>query len=277
MHPKEFVRLKIERLLIRAELDEESVVVTLMGSRPRELGIYDRLGIDRRNIWVPERDASKLLALDRKKLRLSTFSGTLADFAQFARGRPGLQQFDFLNADFSGSFWNFQQELSELLVPLWRGRGKCLAVTSLARRDDGLLRAGRRAKSQLSTVAGLNVVRHFEARTRRQYELFRPRGSDTASYVYRELGFLWWLVLAMERAEFSEGRQLEVATCERYLYDTSPGSTMQVWLLRMKPGSRSSLPTKVRRLLNLVRGKRITYTGKVVTGLRGNNQQRRRN
>ncbi len=229
--PKDKARELYAAFLKKYKVGPGSKILTLLGRKAKEIPYYDNLGVKREDIWVVERDSQAYLSILRLKLGTKLYAGELSEFVRFASQLNPPIAFDVINADFCGSMWDYEQDLRGLLPFLSNGLGKVLAITSLSRRDNLYLNAGKVGKAELVSLLGRKTFSGICEHLKEEYRLAGFR--EAASHLERELGFIWWLALSLEMLAIRSRKRVRVNHILRHIYQSSAQSTFHVYLVHL--------------------------------------------
>lgn len=228
---KDRVRLCYEKMLRKYRVGKGHQVLTLLGEKTKELLIYDRLGLPRQNIHVVEHDPRVQRKLVSRRLGVQLHFGSLGNYVDFMRTHNSQKTFDVVNADFCGSFWDYQEGLQRLLPMVCASKAKILSITTLNRRDPLLIHVGKMAANVLAGIIGHKRVRYMKHELIRQFDSHFPSTYIETVKWERELAFGWWLATSLEIVAQCLGKRFVPDYCMRYGYASSLRSTMCTWML----------------------------------------------
>lgn len=232
--PKDRVRERLGLFFRRFGVGKGSAVVSLLGLSDAEIAVYDKLKVRREDITVIERSPGVWREQGKKQWGSQLFLGTLREFACQATASKPQIPIDAINADFMSTMWECQDELARLLPLLCDGSARCLAVTSLGRRDHVYMNVAKMAVTQVRSLAGRVYANAFFSALERQYDTALPDGARSVFRPEREVAFAWWLAVALERTAFT-GKRFMVDAVERYIYRPNNSSSLHTWFVHFKP------------------------------------------
>lgn len=208
---KNEVRGQWMRFLANAHLDRTSrrSGLYLPGPENLELPGYLQLGFSPSNLYGAEHDEKALEIVQRAAQGVNIIPGSVQDTVGDMIARE-VTPLTFACLDFEGSYHTFLHDLLSVFRIFPALPSGCLAVTSYAARDDDTVEQGMVNFSKFWSGMTEHDVSMFYQQSGLMLSRYSALQRHLASRapamgnVSRELGFLWWIVIAMSFTRYDK-------------------------------------------------------------------------